>query len=340
MIDLRSDTLTVPDEAMRQAMAEARVGDDVYAEDPTINALQERVASLFGKEAALLVPSGTQGNQISLAVNARSGDEVIACNDAHIFHYENAGASVISRVQIHGLPTENGELPLNAVRAVIRPPAYYYPRTSLICVENTHNRHGGTILSYDYLKNLKALADEHGLRLHCDGARIWNAMAATSISGEDYGKLFNTMSVCLSKGLGAPVGSVILGDRATIEEARRWRKMLGGGMRQAGILAAAATYALDTILPKLAEDHLKAATFAHRIHEHPKVDLHLWRVQTNIVMFTVSVPAAGFLQELLKRDVRIAEIKPGVMRAVFHHQHAMDDARQAADAVVAVLDAA
>ena len=338
MIDLRSDTLTVPDKGMREAMANAEVGDDVYSEDPTVNALQERVADMFGKEAALFVPSGTQGNQVCLAVHARAGEEVIACHDAHIFHYENAGASVISSSQMYGIKTESGELPLDEVEAAIRPDAYYYPKTSLIAVENTHNRHGGTVLSLDYLKQLRTLADSHSLPLHCDGARIWNAITATGNEPRSYGALFETINVCFSKGLGTPVGSMIVADRDRIEIARRWRKMLGGGMRQVGILAAAAHYALDNIYPRLGEDHQKAATFAHKINTDSRVDLHLWRVQTNIVMFTVNTETAPFLRGLREKGVVIAEIKPGVLRAVFHHQHTMQDADSAADAVVDVLN--
>lgn len=338
MIDLRSDTLTVPDEAMRDAMARARVGDDIYAEDPSINELQDRVADMFGMEAALFVPSGTMGNQICLALHTRTGDEVIADADAHIFHYENAAASVVARVQIHPITTEDGALPTDAVRAAVRPSAYYYPRTSLIAVENTHNRHGGTVLPADYLADLRATATELGLPLHCDGARIWNASAASQTPLSVYGAMFDTMSVCLSKGLGAPVGSVILGSRSMIDEARRWRKMLGGGMRQSGILAAAALHALDTIWPGLALDHDKALVFAHRIADHDRVQLDRWRVQSNIVMFRVrDVDDATFIQECVRRGLRIAPIRPGVMRAVFYHQVSMDHAITAGDIVDDVL---
>ncbi|MBU3741947.1 MAG: low specificity L-threonine aldolase [Candidatus Kapabacteria bacterium] len=338
MIDLRSDTLTVPDEGMRQAMAQAVVGDDIYSEDPTINALQDRVAAMFGKEAALFVPSGTMGNQICLALHARTGDEIIADADAHIFHYENAAASVIARAQIHGIRTEDGSLPIHEVREAVRPPAYYYPRTSLVAVENTHNRHGGTVMSMERIAALRALCDELGLPLHCDGARIWNAAAATSTPYTDYGAMFDTMSVCLSKGLGAPVGSLILGRRAQIDEARRWRKMLGGGLRQSGVLAAAAMYALDTIEPHLRRDHEKAMLFAHKVSKHQRVELEAWRVQSNIVMFRViGVDDHTFIRECVQRGLRIAPIKPGTMRAVFYHQVSMDDAAAAGDIVDDVL---
>ena len=340
MIDLRSDTLTTPDEGMRAAMAAAPVGDDIYAEDPTVNALQERVADMFGYEAALFVPSGTQGNQICIALHTGTGEEVIAERDAHIFHYENAATSVIARGQIHAIPSESGMMPLEAIREAVRPSAYYYPPTSLIAVENTHNRHGGTVLSIDYLRDVRALADEMGQPLHCDGARIWNAMAATGVSAREYGSLFHSMSVCLSKGLGAPVGSVILSSRGTIQKAWRWRKMLGGGMRQTGILAAAGHYALDHILPILGEDQVKAMRFAQIIAEHPEVEIDLDRVQTNIVMFRVKRSDTSFVEAMQDRGVRVAPIKPGVIRAVMYHQITMEEAEAAAAAVLDVLGSA
>ncbi len=337
-IDLRSDTLTVPDEGMRAAMAAAEVGDDVYGEDPTVNALQERVASMFGKEAALLVPTGTQGNQICLALHASTGDEVIAESGAHIFHYENAATSVIARAQIHGIPSQQGEMPLDLVRDAIRPSAYYYPRTAVIAVENSHNRHGGTVLSLDYLRSLHALASEHHLPLHCDGARIWNAMTASGEHPREYGKLFSTMSVCLSKGLGAPIGSVILGTREQIERGRRWRKMLGGGMRQVGVLAAAGMYALDMILPKLKDDHRRARDFARLVSAIGCVRIDMARVQTNVVVFSVDgMDDATFVAACHARGLRIAPISRGRLRAVFYHQITDADTSAAAAIIADVL---
>jgi threonine aldolase len=330
MIDLRSDTLTVPDDGMRQAMASARVGDDVYSEDPTVNELQERVASMFGKEAALFVPSGTQGNQICIALHATTGEEVIAEQGAHIFHYENAATSVIARAQIHAIPSDAGSMVLEDVIAAIRPKAYYYPRTALIAVENSHNRHGGTVRSMSYLRQLRTVADQAGLPLHCDGARIWNAMAATVSSPEEHGSLFDTLSVCLSKGLGAPIGSLILGTRDHIERARRWRKMLGGGTRQVGILAAAGLYALDTILPLIPNDHQRARRFAEAISTIPGVNVDLDRVQTNIVAFSVDhLTDAEVVEACAQRGLRIAPIKPGLLRAVWYHQISDEDTEQA-----------
>ncbi|MBK6290172.1 MAG: aminotransferase class I/II-fold pyridoxal phosphate-dependent enzyme [Ignavibacteria bacterium] len=339
MIDLRSDTLTVPDDGMRQAMASASVGDDVYSEDPTVLELQDRVASMFGKEAALFVPSGTQGNQICIALHATTGEEVIAERNAHIFHYENAATSVIARAQIHALDSDNGAMVLEEVMEAIRPSAYYYPRTALIAVENTHNRHGGTVLSMSYLRNLRLVANRSGLPVHCDGARIWNAMTATGTSAAEYGELFDTMSVCLSKGLGAPIGSLILGSGEMIERARRWRKMLGGGMRQVGVLAAAGLYALDTNLPKLAADHQRAKAFAEEIAAIDGVDIELERVQTNVVAFRVpALTDAEFIAACFEKGLRIAPIKPGTMRAVFYHQVSDADRAEAAGIVRSVLN--
>ncbi|MBI2793255.1 MAG: aminotransferase class I/II-fold pyridoxal phosphate-dependent enzyme [Ignavibacteria bacterium] len=344
MIDLRSDTLTMPDEAMRAVMARAPVGDDVYGEDPSINELQQRVADLFGMEAALFVPSGTMGNQICLAAQARSGDEIIADADSHFLHYENGAASVIARAQVYTIKSRDGAMPLDEVEAAIRPSAYYYPRTCVIAVENTHNRHGGTVLPIEYLRSLRELSVSNGLAFHCDGARIWNACASSGLSPREYGALFTSMSVCMSKGAGAPVGSLVLGAKPMIDEARRWRKMLGGGMRQAGILAAGALYALDVIVPNIRDDHAKAKMFAETIAADPRITLDQWRVQSNIVMFEANAQdyrtksTTEFVKMCEINGLRIAQIKPGVLRAVFHHQISMDDATTAAEIVVASLN--
>jgi len=321
MIDLRSDTFTTPDAGMREAMARAPVGDDVYGEDPSINLLQERMADLFGKEAALFVPSGTMGNQISIALHASTGDEVIADADAHIFHYENAATSVIARAQISGVKSAMGAMPIDDVRAAIRPKAYYYPRTALIAVENSHNRHGGTVVPIEHLALLRDLANEHDLRLHCDGARVWNACAALQCTPQQAAQHVDTISVCMSKGAGAPVGSLILSTRARIEQARRWRKMLGGGMRQAGILAAAALYALDHIVPNISADHVRSRRFAEGLSRVEGISVDLTRVQTNIVAFQVNgMDDATVVAGCAKRGLLIAPIKSGTLRCVFYHQ--------------------
>lgn len=338
MIDLRSDTFTTPDDGMREAMARAPVGDDVYGEDPSLNALQDRMAELFGMEAALFVPSGTMGNQVSIALHASTGDEVIADADAHIFHYENAATAVIARSQIHGVKSESGAMAVDDVRAAIRPSAYYYPRTALIAVENSHNRHGGTVIPLEHVAQLHALAQEHGIAMHCDGARIWNACAALECTPQQAAQYFDTISVCMSKGAGAPVGSLILSSRTRIEQARRWRKMLGGGMRQAGILAAAALYALDHVVPKIPADHVRARRFAERLSKVEGISVDLERVQTNIVAFQVpGIEDASVVQACTARGLLIAPIKSGTLRCVFYHQISDEMAIAASDIITHVV---
>jgi threonine aldolase len=212
-------------------------------------------------------------------------------------------------------------MPLELIEQAIRPTAYYYPKTAAIAVENTHNRHGGTVVPLEHLKSIRSIAQHNGLALHCDGARIWNAITASGVSAKEYGEIFDTLSVCMSKGLGAPIGSLIVGSRQHIERARRWRKMLGGGMRQVGVLAAAAMYALDVTLAKLARDHEHARMLAESLAAHPKVSIDMNRVQTNIVVFTVQgVEDAQFVADCAERGLRIAPIYPGTMRAVMYHQ--------------------
>lgn len=338
MIDLRSDTLTVPDEGMRAAMAQAPVGDDVYGEDPTTNALQERVAAMFEKEAALFMPSGLMGNQICLALHTQTGDEVIAEGDAHIYHFENAGASVIARVQLHTIPSSDGCMDLAAMRDAIRPAIYYYARTSLIALENSHNRHGGTVLPLSYMQAVRELALDHNIKTHCDGARLWNAMASMTCSAAEVGRQFDTLSVCMSKGMGAPIGSIIVGSSEDILRARKWRKMLGGGMRQSGVLAAACNYALDNILPKLADDHRRALKFADLLAQIDGVEIDPWRVQTNIVCFAVrGYTDADFVQACAAKGLRVAPIRNGVLRAVFYHQITDAQVVEAGEIVANVL---
>lgn len=339
MIDLRSDTLTLPTPAMRERMSTAPVGDDVYAEDPSVLALQDAMATRSGKEAALFVPSGTMGNQICLALHTRSGDEVIAEADAHIFHYENAAASVLARVQIHPIDSDRGAMDIDRIVSAVRPNQYYYPRTSLIAVETSHNRHGGTVLPLDYLKDLRSCAQQLDVPVHCDGARLWNAAAALGVSLKELCTFFDTVSICLSKGAGAPVGSVIVGPRPLIEEARRWRKMLGGGMRQAGVLAAAALEGIESIVPRIPEDHRRARRFAEIVASDARVKIDMMRVQTNIVVFSVAgVNDEEFLHACLEEGVRIAPIRNGLMRAVWYHSVTDADTDRAASGVLAAVD--
>mgnify|MGYP001773432749 CR=1 FL=1 len=336
MIDLRSDTVTQPTEEMRRVMAHAPVGDDVFGEDPSVNALQDFVAELLGKEAALFVPSGVMGNQIALAVHCRPGDEVIVEASSHIFTYETAAPALIARVQLYCIPSARGQMPLAALEQAIRPPAYYFPRTALICLENTHNRHGGTILPLEYIQEVAQLAQRYGLALHCDGARLWNACAATGIAPERYAEPFTSIMVSFSKGLGAPVGSALVGSRAFIEEARRWRKILGGGMRQAGVLAAAALYALRHHRERLHEDHENARLFAHVLAESALVEIELERVQTNIVVFRypAHVSFAAFAEACRREGVLLSQGMPGFARAVFHLHVDRRRALEAAHAVI------
>ncbi len=338
MTDLRSDTLTAPTEEMRELMARAPVGDDVYGEDPTVNQLQDIAAELLGKEAALFVPTGCMGNQICLKIHTKEGDEVIVDSEAHIFHYETAAPAVISRVQLYTVRSDNGIFSIGDLRDAVRPPQYYFPETTLFCMENTHNRYGGVVIPLEHVQECGQFAREYGLAFHCDGARLWNACAATGISPKDYAAPFDTLSVCLSKGLGAPVGSLIVGTRKHIEKARKWRKLLGGGMRQAGILAAAGLHALQNHRELLVHDHDHAALFARILAESPLVRIESG-VQTNIVVFGYppSIEFDAFARECQARNVLISSGRTGYARAVFYHQVSRSDAERAAEAVVDAL---
>ena len=259
-IDLRSDTVTRPTPAMREAMVRAEVGDDVYGEDPTVNALQQRLAGELGFEAGLFVPSGTQSNLLALMAHCQRGDEYIVGMDAHTYKYEGGGAAVLGSIQPQPLPqSADGTLPLDAVERAIKPLDPHFARTRLLCLENTWH---GRALPLDYLAEARALCTRRGLALHLDGARLFNAAIALDVPARSITRSFDSVSVCLSKGLGAPVGSVLLGTQALVEQARRWRKVTGGGMRQAGILAAAGLHALEHHVARLAEDHSRAARLA------------------------------------------------------------------------------
>lgn len=338
MIDLRSDTLTTPTDEMRELMARAPVGDDVYGEDPTVNLLQEYAAELLGKAAALWVPTGCMGNQICLKIHTKEGDEVVVDSESHIFHYETAAPAVISRVQLHTVRSVNGIFSIADLRDAVRPPQYYFPETTLFCMENTHNRYGGVVVPVEHIRECGQFAREHNLVFHCDGARLWNACAATGLSPKEYAEPFDTLSVCLSKGLGAPVGSLIVGTRAHIEKARKWRKLLGGGMRQVGVLAAAGLHALQQHRSLLVHDHEHAALFASIIASSPLVRIES-PVQTNIVVFGYP-PSVGFdalASECRARNVLISSGRTGYARAVFYHQVSRSDAEEAAHAVVDAL---
>ncbi len=315
MIDLRSDTITLPDETMRRAIYEAELGDDVYGEDPNVNRLQKMAADLVGKEAAMLVPSGTMGNQVAILTHCKPGTEVIMEADSHIYYYEAAAASVFAGIQPRPLQGQKGVLPADLVEWAIRQDDIHLPPTSLICLENTHNRAGGRIFPLEEMKSVFNVAKKHGLPVHLDGARIFNASVASGVSVKDFTACTTSIQFCLSKGLGAPVGSIIAGPAEFIEEARRWRKRLGGGMRQAGIIAAAGIVALDKMVDRLAEDHANARLLAEGLAELKGIDFNLDDVDTNIVIVKptgMSVQELG--QQLKKRGVLTVVMQPDRIR--------------------------
>lgn len=334
MIDLRSDTVTKPDEGMRRAMYEAEVGDDVFGEDPTVIRLQEYVADLLGKEAALFVSSGVMGNQLGLKVNTNPGDEVIVERNAHIFNYESGAGAVLSGVQLMVLDGQRGILDPEMVRQAIRPDHYWEPRTTLICIENTVNKAGGTVYPLSNILGIAEIAREHGIALHLDGARLWNASAASGIPEKEYARPFDTVSVCLSKGLGAPVGSLIVGSKEKIRKAHRFRKLLGGGMRQVGILAAAGLYALEHNRATLPEDHDKAKRLAYGLAECPTFTIDPETVETNIVMFDVPPgQASRVIDELKQNGVALSVFGPSTIRATTHRDVSMSDIDRALDVI-------
>ncbi len=335
MIDLRSDTVTRPSEAMRKAMYNAEVGDDVFKEDPTVNKLEEYAAELLGKEAALFVSSGVMGNQLCLNVLTKPGDEVICEKDCHIFNYESGSPAKLSGIQLHPVEGKGGAITAEQVEPLIRPEsAYYMPRTRVIEIENTHNRAGGTIIPIEAIKNLRLLANKYNLFFHLDGARIWNASVATGISVKEYASYFDSVSCCLSKGLGAPVGSIIAGTKDFIREAYRVRKSWGGGMRQVGILAAAGLYALQYNIERLKEDHEKAKLLAERINANPNLEINMNAVQTNILLFK---PLKITVDEGIKRckesGLLLSVGKIDSIRAITHIDVSMEDIKKAANII-------
>jgi threonine aldolase len=335
-IDLRSDTVTKPTPAMRRAMAQADVGDDVFGEDPTVNRLQERAAELFGREAALFVPSGTMGNQIAIKVHTQPGDEVILEEASHIFNSEMAMMAAFSGVIPRPIPSERGWLRWEQIESAIRPNVYYYAQTRLICLENTHNFKGGSIYPLEWAREIIEKAHERGLKVHLDGARIFNAAVATGRSVKELTEGFDSVMFCLSKGLGAPVGSMLVGSAEFIEKARRVRKMLGGGMRQVGILAAAGLYALEHHIERLAEDHENAQILAQALREIPEVRLE--PVETNIIIFELTkTPAEKLITELKKRNILALAIGPRRVRLVTHLDVSRADVLRAACALQEIL---
>lgn len=327
-VDLRSDTLTRPTEEMRRYMSGAEVGDDVFGEDPTMNRLQEKIAELCGKEAALFVTSGTQGNQVCINAHTRPGQEIILDKNAHIVNYESGAPAMLAGVQVHTIEGKNGILTAEQVERALRPPDDHYPQTGLICLENTHNRAGGVIYPLEEIRRISELARRKKLPLHLDGARLWNASAAAGISIEEYCRYFDSVSLCFSKGLGAPVGSIVVGNKEFIKRAHFYRKAYGGGIRQGGILAAAALYALEHHLPLLKEDHRRARLLAEGIAGLPGISVDFGTVQTNILIFEVDpkkITADALVKKLGEQGVKMFTFGPTRIRAVTHLEISDED---------------
>ncbi|MEL7051490.1 MAG: low-specificity L-threonine aldolase [Cyanobacteria bacterium J06588_5] len=338
MIDLRSDTVTQPTAKMRQVMAAAPVGDDVMGDDPTVNELEATVADLLGKEAAVYMPSGTMTNQVALRSHTQPGDEIVLEAEAHIYYYEGGGPAALSGVSCRLLPGEGGVFSAAAVQQALRPHDPHFARTQLVCVENTHNRSGGRIFPLEMIREIAQVCQQNSLRLHMDGARFWNACVATGISEADYASPFDTVSVCFSKGLGAPVGSALVGTAEQMAIARRFRKMFGGGMRQAGMIAAGALYALQHQRDRLAEDHENAQLLAKGLQGIKGVESDPTTVETNIVNFEVpGQPAEAVVKALGMEGVGVLATGPHKIRAVTNLMVERQQIQQAVDAVTKVV---
>ncbi|MDQ3778955.1 MAG: aminotransferase class I/II-fold pyridoxal phosphate-dependent enzyme [Chloroflexota bacterium] len=335
LIDLRSDTVTRPTTAMRRAMADAEVGDDQYSEDPTVRWLEARFAELVGKEAAVFVASGTMGNLVALLSHCQRGDEAVLGNESHIFWYESGGAAALGGIAFNLLPNaRTGELNQTDILRAMRPIRPGYPKTGLLCLENTHNRCGGVVLSPESLRQMASIAHEHDVPVHLDGARIFNAAAALGIPAAAIAAEVDTVQSCLSKGLAAPVGSLVAGDGDFVDRARRNRKLLGGAMRQSGVLAAAGLVALDEMIERLPEDHARARRLAEGLAAIPGIMIDLESVQTNIVIFRPPphLPSGEVIAALAARGVRISDYGTRGLRLVTHYE--IDD-----DAIAAALHA-
>ena len=319
-IDLRSDTVTRPSKGMLDAMLSAKLGDDVYAEDPSVNNLEARVAALFGKPKALFFPSGTMANQTAIKLHTQPGEQLICDKYAHVYNYEGGGVSFNSGVSCSLVDGQRGMMTATQVEAAINPPDFYHsPLTSLVTLENTTNKGGGACWDFNEISKIRTVCDAHKLGLHLDGARLWNALIAKSETSRDYGTVFDTISVCFSKGLGAPVGSMLVGNEALMNRALRIRKMLGGGMRQIGALAAAASYALDHQFDRLSDDHQKAKDIAAVLQDLETVSV-VEPVETNIVIFKLNpnIPAKLFFDTLKAHDILVSDMGSGKLRMVTH----------------------
>jgi threonine aldolase len=324
-VDLRSDTVTRPTREMRQAMAEAVVGDDVFGDDPTVQELERRVALMAGKEAALYVPSGTMGNQLAVACHTRPGDEVLLDAESHIYLFEQAGIAALSGCLAHPVQSARGVIEPQVVHDALRDPDDHVASVTLLCLENTHNRHGGAIVPLEAVRAIANAAHTRGLHVHMDGARLWNAAVASGVPLREWAEPVDTVMMCFSKGLGAPIGSILAGSTQVVRRARRLRKRWGGGMRQVGILAAACLHALDHHVERLAEDHRRARWLADALRDLPGVSANL--PDTNTVLLTLEHPSLDrdeVLRELATRGVRLIAFGPRRLRAITHLD--LDDA--------------
>jgi threonine aldolase len=336
IIDLRSDTVTRPTAGMRAAMQAAEVGDDVFHDDPTVNRLQERLADLLGKEAALFVPSGTMSNQCAVKAHTQPGDELLCEATCHIYNFEAGGPAVLSGVMCRTIEGDYGILDACQLEGKIRANNEHLVRTRLVCLENTHNRGGGRVYPVEKIQAISSWAHENGLLMHLDGARLWNAIVATGIPGVDWAAPFDSVSVCFSKGLGAPVGSALAGTRELIGRARRIRKLFGGGMRQAGVIAAAALYALDHHIDRLAEDHKNARIIAEAVADTPGLHLDPPEVETNLIWVEVDPDAgtARAIANVLKQNGVLVHVAgPSTFRACTHLDVSADQAARAAEVI-------
>ncbi len=340
VVDLRSDTITLPTEEMRRAMYQAELGDDVYGEDPTVNLLEQRSAALLGKEAGLFTPSGTMSNLVAILTHTRPGDEVIVGSEAHILWYEVGSAAALGGVMLRTVPTgEDGRLDLEQVAAVIRPEDIHFPPTTLLCLENTHNRCGGAVITAEYTASACELAHRQGLAVHLDGARIFNAAVALGVPAAHLASPVDSVCYCLSKSLSAPVGSVLCGSVEFIARARKKRKMLGGGMRQAGVIAAGGLVALDTMLDRLAQDHENAGRLAAGLSAMPGIDCSPGKTVTNIVMFSLlsNVPPRPFVDRLRESGVKLNYPSGSRIRAVTHRMVEAEDVDRALATIHSVM---
>jgi threonine aldolase len=329
MIDLRSDTVTKPTEEMRKAAYLAVVGDDVYGEDPTVNRLEELAAEILGKEAALFVTSGTQGNQIAVLTHCRPGNEIVLEEESHIFYYESGAVSAFAGVQTRTIKGNRGAMPPNLVEGAIRGEDQHYPETGLICLENTHNRAGGAILPMENMKEIYSIAKRNFIPVHMDGARLFNAVAASKRDVKEFTQYCDTVQICLSKGLGAPVGSIVAGDKDFIQKARKWRKRLGGGLRQVGMIAAPGLVALQTMRERLSDDHENAQILATGLANIPGI-IVVNEVETNIVVINVSgltMDATTFVEKLKEKQILAGTFGPNLVRFVTHFNVTTDDVR-------------